>query len=214
MKNTLMVWVVGLFVLIGCSSPQAANKSNFKSAIQEYYDKYPPYVQLLGGVSHQLPLMLTDGGYDLGAIERMEVFRRLGFVDREEGTVERNDMWGQQTITKTQYKYTLTEKGKKYYTDEVEPPVGFGKNAGFIIGKLRVTKINKFTAPASIMGVIASQVEFETQLTDIPDWVHDKKLNVLDQSLQDYFSKSDLVTTKTAAVVKTSEGWVHEWLLY
>lgn len=123
------------------------------------------------------------------AIKQMEALVRAGLykADKEQKVGQ-----GEQAIRYAVY--TLTERG------EEEIKRGHHHAALLCVGKLKVKKINYFTEPTALNGVIVTNVSYEAKIQP------EKWANALLKEGQ-YKDLHKNTSTKTVTLMKTSDGW-------
>lgn len=197
--------------LAACSSSQDASKSNFKTAIQAYYDANPACLEVEAEFPHVTAP--TDMGYKRTA-PILDELVNLGFLS---STPVERDKRGffpadgpREKEPATQY--TLTDKGKQVASKPTGRPFA-SHNTDFCYGKYRVVEVTNFTAPADTFGQKVTRVHYTYQADDIADWAKSS------EALQTHWQQlvRDIASEETpykgrAALVLTNEGWMHEKL--
>lgn len=186
--------------LAACSNPKAANKANFKEALQAYYDDNPACVasfldEFPGDVTiDERPIF---GGKDYRAAA-LETALFIKSNERKNKTFSGN----QTTIT-----VSLSPLGKQY------AKISNGSTQGrleFCYGKYVVDDIVRFTEPNNMMGMTISEVTYSKRVTDVADWAKSPKaLEAWKQISRDQEKQEPQMD----ALVLTNEGWVHERML-
>lgn len=118
-------------LMIGCSSKNTANKDNFKKAITEWQQQYGGY---LAGTK-TLPTTLQADRAPKLIVRNFAMLSAAGLVSV---VLDKNAKDSSTGAVQPQYKYSLTELGKKSYVPE----------KGFKTSVPQLTEIVDFTPPA------------------------------------------------------------------
>ena len=128
--NAAVLLLVCAALVAGCSSEKTANKANFKKAILEWQ-------QLKNGIymagTKTLPTSLAASQVPRLFVRNFAMLSRAGLVD----VVLDQKAKGSDGAVQPQYKYSLTESGKKHYTPD----------KGFKIADPQFIEITGFTPP-------------------------------------------------------------------
>ena len=119
-----------IVLITGCSSPKTANKANFKKAIVEWQQ------QQNGGYlagTKTFPTSLVASQVPKLFVRNFAMLSRAGLVD----VVLDENAKGSDGVAQPQYKYSLTESGKKYYTPD----------KGFRVAIPQLVEVTDFTPP-------------------------------------------------------------------
>lgn len=119
-------------LMTGCSSEKTANKANFKKAILEWQQ------QQNGGYlagTKTLPASLVAAQVPKLFVRNFAMLSRAGLVN----VVLDENAKGSDGVAQPQYKYSLTESGKKYYTPE----------KGFRVAIPQLVEVTDFTPPTN-----------------------------------------------------------------
>ncbi|MGH8580555.1 MAG: zinc-ribbon domain-containing protein [Gammaproteobacteria bacterium] len=171
------------------SDPKEANEANVGKAIAEYLRNRPAwystykYSSRYGGLSYWYCL-----GNDRYPSVGEQDAEGLGFV-KEVGRVPLAQI------------YDLTDKGRSIFTP--------GK--GFCYGEPKLLRVVNFTAPTPFGSYTMSNVVYEYQIINIPDWARQPdaaKLEKISQAL----SSETTPLRDDATLILTNKGWVHQKL--
>lgn len=182
--------------LTGCSDKKEASKSNFKAAIQEYYDKgFRPCVSIS---VKDVPFTLEKKGiYFQREPQKATALVKAGLLSEKESEVRNN--WNGKMEPATEY--SLTDEGKKYRAKE--------PGVMFCGGEFKVVEVENFTEPADMLGTKVSQVNFTYKVVNAPAWAKNPDVQAAYPAIKDGIA--DKARYKTV-LVATSEGWMHERL--
>lgn len=149
--RSLFLMVMCVAVLVGCSSEKTANKENFKKAITEWQQQYGGYLAGTGVLPTTLPV-------DRAPKLLVRNFAALSFAGMV--TVVKEPIAGSKIKTggQLQYKYSLTELGKKYYV----PGKGFKATAP------EVTDIGEFADFVDTAAGAPKAVTVKYKYRDVP----------------------------------------------
>ena len=194
-------------LLGGCSNVKDANKSNFKTAAQDFLDTQYPYSYIMVNFpyrSDKISIRNTAG--------LLHEMARLGLV--EETEVERRNVssLGSGEKVKIIYSYELVAAGAEFYKPDADKNLKGEDFGAFCFGKANVVKIINFTEPTDYLGVKVAQVTYAYTVTDIPEWAKDEELLKLDSQLKEDVQSAAMPLEKTETFVLTDKGWVHEQL--
>jgi hypothetical protein len=187
--------------LMSCGSKKGATKSNFKAAIQAELDKQP--VCIITTLPYDVPSWngqrKTDGN--------MEALVRAGLVKRTQMMVARSPMDAMLEDTRPKtvpgYRYEAAQPAKKYLI-EVHNPMGTSTELCY--GKKKVEEVVRFTEPASVTGMTASQVTYTWKLTDIADWARNPDVETHFHTDQ-FLNAADSPRQAQIDLVLSNDGW-------
>ncbi|WP_439672817.1 Lipoprotein (plasmid) [Cupriavidus necator] len=199
-----IVSAVTLLALTGCGSKQDATKSNFKAAIQDYFDKTKGACVMAPAKSFPFKIEKKDGLRFMRNPEKAAALAKAGLLSEAEAEMPSQNPWNKTPIPATEY--GLTEFGKKFLIK------GAGGNIenwdGFCGGKFKVVEVDNFTQPADMFGSKVSQVNYTYEIVDAADWTKVPEMRAAYPQLK---AASEKARDKTV-LVATSEGWMHERL--
>lgn len=209
--------------LAGCSDPKAANKDNFKTAINDWIEKEPPCLSVPR--SAITPTAASDEPFprytdarpvtsELATQSRQreqtpfDALVDAGLLTVKEATISvKAGLFGDQQSEIPVRAYDLSEDGKAAVLVEGEKTVFSMPSHRFCYGIPTVDEVVQFTEPADAMGVKVSQVSYRYHLKDPPDWAtNEKMLAAFPQLARD---TAESIEARTA-VILTNEGWVHQ----
>lgn len=202
MKKFLIVLCI--IMLIACSNPKKASKSNFKAAIQNYIAAEQSCIRDIG----EFPYEIKETSFRFQNItEFMEPFVRIGFLSIEEREEEKKPFFST-ALSKSKppemqrvIRYSLEERGAEFYTDS-----SFCYGSGY-----EVVEVNNFTEPADFIGQTISRVNFSYKVTTISDWVtEDPYFQNEYETVKAHIQSSETPINSETVLVLTENGWIHE----
>lgn len=224
MKNTVALVSIALLIA-GCSDPKAPNTKNFETAINDWIGQNPPCLAIPVIMTVREPDRAEDADLFPLFVEtadsqntlRLENLKRAakpfealvaaGLLKSEPAEIQQSGYFSSTPTTLSVTAYNLTDEGKKAFVENGQKSALFGGSPSFCYGEPRVTKIERFTEPGQMMGMTVSQVEYAYEVEKMPRWTEHAALqDAFPQLKRDH---SGAIQDK-AAVVLTSEGWVHE----
>ncbi|MGT2469308.1 hypothetical protein [Paraburkholderia terrae] len=201
--KVIAISAVTLFGLSGCGSKQDANKSNFQSAIQDYFNTKSGVCVMVPAKEIPFTLQKSGGMNFINEPEKAAALVSAGLLSAKDTEVKAD--FGNKMVAGVQY--SLTDEGKKYL---VKGAAGnLGNWDAFCGGKYKVKEVENFTQPADMFGTKISQVNFIYEVDDVPAWAKQPALQAAYPSVQ--HDLSDAPGDK-AVLVATSDGWMHERL--
>jgi len=199
--------VIALSFITGCSDPNAANESNFRQAISEFYITKKACFT----VNHEFPINIVSNPILTKTIDYMysgddeAMLTELvneGFLSIEK-TEAVPQMFGF-TKPRPALKYSLTQHG-----EEVAKVIG-GHGTDFCYGNYVLLEITNFTEPSDVMGNKVTRVKYTYQADGIEDWAKSEPLiNRFGVLSRDINSDKEPINGK-ADLVLTNNGWVHQ----
>lgn len=207
-KRLRLISIIALVLAAteGCSNTTEANNTNFKKAINDYFDKSPACVHVFG--AHNMPDTIEVSPYTQLTTTEYDNFARLGLLQVTEGEIQKSDFLRSSYKVKTKT-YALTEEGKKYYGQDKIQRMGISNAGTFCYGKRSVVAINNFSAPANMMGQTVSDVHFTYEISDLAPWTKDPQVRAKFKEIE----RTTAGPNKgSATLVKTDKGWVHQAL--
>ncbi|WP_423200726.1 hypothetical protein [Cupriavidus sp. H19C3] len=195
-------WV--LIALAGCGSKQDANKSNFKAAIQDYFDKTSGVCVMAPAKAFPFKIEKKDGLRFLKNPDKAAALAKVGLLSETDAEMPSQNPLDKTPLPATEY--ALTEMGKKYLVPGAGGNIGGWD--GFCTGKAKVAEVESFTQPADMFGSKVSQVNFTYEIPDAPDWAKAPEMRTVYPQLN---AAAEKARDKTV-LIATSEGWMHERL--
>lgn len=193
---------IALMAITACSNKQDANKSNFKAAIQDYFDKSHGICVMAPAKQFPYKIEKKGGLRDMRHPDKAAALAKAGLLTESEAEMPNDNQWIKESIPANEY--ALTELGKKYLVK------GAGGNIsdwdGFCVGSAKVVDVESFSAPADRFGVKVSLVDYTFVIPDTPDWAKVPQMQTAFPQLQATTAKRHDKTM----LIATSEGWVHE----
>jgi hypothetical protein len=178
---------MSVVTLAGCSPEKKANKENFKKAVTEWQQQDGGY---LAGTK-TLPTSMPVENAPKLVVRNFASLSFAGMVDviKEQAA---NSNAGENA--QLQYKYSLTESGKKYYTP--------GK--GFKVSNPEDIEIMEFTPPAEDAKEKTKTVVVKYKYKDVPTELG--KLVNKDAKVENYDGVSKLILTDKGWKVSVSSN--------
>lgn len=205
----LFVFLCSL-VLVACSNPQDPTKSNFKSAIQEYYSTQKVCFEVQADFPYQLAKSAINYNEESAVYDELV---SIGLLEAKDTMKAKKTFFGKDPNKKEPATtYSLTEKSKDFVRKS-EPNFFHVSGTEFCYGEYEVMDITNFSEPESLLGVRVTNVNFTYKVNKIEKWVKDSQL------LQSEFTSvanhvaSNITSVKDkATLMLTNNGWVHEKL--
>lgn len=222
MRGMVLLGVVALAVS-GCSDAKTASKDNFKTAINAYVETQQPCLRIPASIERPEGADAPDFPRYVSAVPTTTVVQQQG-RERERAPFDALVEAGLLSATDTTIKvrsglfagdvkdmpvraYDLTPAGRDAVSEVGARTAITRPEQRFCYGKPAVDEVVSYTEPADVMGVRASQVTYRYHLADLPGWAtHPTMLDAFAQLKRD---TAPSIEAK-AAVILTSEGWVHE----
>lgn len=73
----------------------------------------------------------------------------------------------------------LTEKGRRYYFLGTKSPNMFGGNGALCVGHREFLRIEEYTTPSEMLGMIVTTVRYRYRLIDVPNWIKTQEAHEL-----------------------------------
>lgn len=197
-RNILLVISISA-LFVACSDKKDANKSNFKTAINNYIDKKCIDI----GSNYNFPLEIEKNDFRKSQLDSLE---KVGLIKSTEKQIELKLMFGNKTKLVDGFEYELTDLGKQAF---VEKNGTFGgKYFNLCVGKYKVTEVTNFTEPADMFGVKMSQVNYKKEAIDVPAWAFE----LVKEKEFEYATKqiSKDIKDDKIVLILTNDGWVTE----
>ncbi|OCL90577.1 hypothetical protein [Aliarcobacter thereius] len=175
MKKQILSATILALILLGCSDPKAATKENFEPVINKYLSENKDIFSC-SYLRNNFPFVDNTGLRK----KHLQKYVDLGLLTEEtEVKIHQGAFMGQDMKVEINT-YDLTELGKKYY-----------KNEQFCFGEPKVKQIVGFTEPVEMMGQKVTEVNYELNFENLPNWY-----------------KIDTTTNKRIALKLTDNGWI------
>lgn len=165
--------IIVIWVIIMCSacSKTAANKRNFKAAIQTQLDHEPACITV--SAPKEVPSFRGEIRTDANS----EVLVQAGLMNRVNAMVKVTDYFSifdpHQPKEIPGYRYDLTDAGKKYIGSDGRP-ISFFRDSPqqeLCYGRRHVLDVVRYTEPgAAFGGVTATDVTYTWKLTEVAAW--------------------------------------------
>lgn len=182
---------VGVLLLSGCSNPKDANKANFKTALQQWFDANPVCTPLTP--DQNLPIQRATN--DRANKPALDAAVAAGLLSAQPagpagGLVYRPTDAAQSAIRQHD---------------------AFLGGVDICFAHRKVDTIDSFTEPADMMGVKASRVTFTYSLEDVAPWATQPAIAAAVPAIGQALARPS--QTDTAGLVLTNEGWKDEHAL-
>lgn len=170
--------------LPGCSDPKSANESNYRSAIEGYFEQRDDFPHCV--FRYNLPLEGNERQIAMWGIKsQLDILTKLGLLEHQSTDLAAKAAeFGRQLRygdPKTMNHYQLTSSGQKYYIPE----------RGICIGKAKLLELQEISKPYEERG--RTQVRGEYLWTiELPDWAMQPEFHQADAfSGELYYFKYD-----------------------
>lgn len=187
-----------LFVMLclaGCSDPQAAGDSNFRAALQNWYDAHP--ICTLLSVNGALPLELRENDRVDG--KRASALVAAGLVSVE--PVTRVSRFGGKAENWNRYHPTDTGRDAIRKNED-----GIG-GLELCFARRKIIDIVRYTEPGDAAGITLSRVTYRYEVGDVALWARDAGIAAAFPRIAKVLASGREEATDTLYL--TSEGWVH-----
>lgn len=210
---------VSLLNLQACSDPKAASEKNFSKVIEVRLKEQPICLELKGT---KLPgrnqikgpgIYLQPDATALHALAELELVGIKNVVIKGEEKIVRRPYGSVEKYKLPDSvfeEYTLTENGKKYYTEYASRD-GWYVKAGDMVGKFcyaekKLDEIANWTEPADMMGFTISEVTYKYSFDNIADWA---KTEIARDKLKTFsgYELSKQPLTAKIGLQLTNKGW-------
>jgi hypothetical protein len=168
MRNRIVLPLVALLALSGCSSEKKPNAANFTRAINQY----------LAGQGQECTYFAQTFPIDVSTSElkdqsgtpaQMAAFERAGLVRGSDTTAVIHGMMGAlgPSVPRPVRRYVLTDEGRKYF--QVKPGI-LGQSSAFCYGHEAVDSIVSWTKPELMGSALQSEVTYTYKIPDLSLW--------------------------------------------
>lgn len=187
-------------MLTACGNAKDANKSNFKSAIQDYFDTQPGLCAVIP--RQELPFILPEKGLiSTEPKSRADALVEAGLLSKK--ATEVKALFGDRMEPATEYQ--ITEAGQKVQDNNTDST----KKNAFCTGRYTVIDVDNFTEPSAMMGATISKVNYRYKAEDVDSWA--KSASMLAAYRDFEVAEQDEIKGKVVLVL-TDKGWLHERL--
>lgn len=201
----LFVVIFASLIALGCGI--GGTKGDLKSALDNYYSKYPAHIGLnISFICSNFPCTISNGDVSIG---QLNLLSKAGlFTQKQVTDTKQLDFWGNKPTAPNAVEYSLTDLGKKYYRERVgSNPMS--SEPGFIFGEIKVLDISDYSEPANQMGQIISNVKYRTKVENIASWANSDDLRANFHEIKEAFDSQITPENQEATLVKMASGWVH-----
>jgi hypothetical protein len=201
----------GAAILSACGDdPKAANKANFKKALNAHYAQMKQCVKV--GSKPNSDGIIQEFRTDDTVKDKQLIFYNgllsLGLLEAVTYQKDTKNFSGQVTGKADWVGYKFSNKGKTYLRPAELENGAFSTGARQLCyGTPQVVEIVNFTAPAEAMGVKVSNVQYTYRLVDVAPWASDPALTNQFEWLGERVSNKGI--SKDDDLVLNNNGWVH-----
>lgn len=216
MKKHIVYLTLSSFILVaGCSNKEAANKTNFSAAINQYLDKKGELCLNL----KKIPLDVSD--YD---VTQAKIFKndsialqapaleKAGLLSSSAAQVDAVDYSGKPNGKKVNVtRYQLTDAGKKFYHERETTVIGLFETkkvmkGDICYGRMSLDKIVKWEGPMKLGDYQEAEVIYTYKIDDLADWAKNSDVAAAFPKVEQIVSGIGK-TEEHEGVKLTSEGW-------
>lgn len=204
MRKWIVFCIVGIVLLSGCDNPKRPSKTNFKHAINAYFEKNGrvciPIVQ-------KFPLDLAASNLDdrYGTAPELAALEKAGLVHSFNTTAAIKGMMdalrgpGKPRAVK---RYELTDQGKKYFQ---RYSTLFGQAEGFCYGQERVGSIVKWDEPMTQGGYSVTSVTYTYRVDGLATWAQLPNMQRVFPIIKMIIDQTNI--NQVARLHLTNNGW-------
>lgn len=188
-----------VLLLVGCSDPKAASDTNFKVALQGWFDEHPVCTTLVAIGKVPIEREARDRGDD----KEIRAAVSAGLLSVE--SFRAVPRFGTAAVDYRRYRPTETGKAAIRANDR-----GLG-GVEICFARRKIESIENFTEPADMAGIRLSRVTYRYSLADVAPWVNDAAIREALPAIGQMLAKSPAEATDT--LVLTNKGWQHQRVL-
>lgn len=205
MRRFYLVSIVGLLVLVACTSEKNPNDTNFTKAINEYLTTHGATCTVIG---RQFPIDLprSEQNERYGIGPKLAALEQAGLVRATETTAVVHGMLDSlrgSTLPQPVKRYELTADGRKYFQ---HIPGTLGLGSGFCYGQKSVDAIVKWTDPATAGSPSQTEVTYTYRIVDPAAWAERPEVQQAFSDIRTTINGASK-TTEVAGLQLTSKGW-------
>lgn len=203
MKNVFVSLFFAAF-FISCSNPSKASKANFTKILNDFHSQQPPSISSMF-MSFPIVFAEAERSFFAPSKETIEALLKAELIVQGDDTI---------TEKKTKAnKFECTTAGQKCFVKKnMTSLLGRNEYQGFSFAKETVTEIVSFSAPADLLGKKVSEVKYKTSLSNIAEWSKLPEIQKSFNNVKEYLSPDYSKEVKSAVMILTSNGWIHEQL--
>lgn len=196
-KTALLAILTGSLALSACSDPTSASESNYREAIQGYFDKRDDFPYCFFNYDFPAEFKGERQLARSGVKAELELLHTLGLLEFK--TMTLGEQFGNPT---TYYGYNPSEEGNEY----------FSKENGFCIGEPKLLDLKDVSEPYEERGKTYVRGKY-TWTIDLPDWAKQPEFYESKAfSKQLWFFKFEKIVNDEAreeyfTLVRNDDGW-------
>jgi hypothetical protein len=182
--------VCALLAVAGCHSKQAATKSNFKTAIGNFYNAHP---ECVWSSPVKFPVEVDPKNSDQST--QYNALFDAGLLTRT--TQQKKEfIFGSKQVSV----YDLSSKGRSLWSPEQTSP-GYGN---FCFGHRSVTSVDNFTTSTNGNGDQIANVDYHWNLSGTQGWANSTEMHTAFPTIQADASGGQVAQ---ATLVNSNDGW-------
>lgn len=179
-----------LLMATGCTSKKAPSKSNFKTAIGNYYNAHPECVW-----ASPVKFPVEVDPKNNGQSSQYDALFDAGLLTRN-AEQKKVFIFGSKQVNM----YDLSSKGRSLWAPDQTQP-GYGN---FCFGHRDVTSVDNFTTSTNSNGAEIANVDYHWDLTGAADWASSTEMQTAFPTIQADKSGSKVAQ---ATLINTDHGW-------
>lgn len=188
-KLSLLV-CAGLVLASGCHGKKDPDPSNFKSALNDYYNTHPECIW-----ANPLKLPAQADTSNDSQTKEYDALTDAGLLKRSTEEKKRF-LIGSKPVNN----YDLSDKGRTFWTGDATQP-GYGN---FCYGHRDVQAVDNFTTAPNQNGANTATVSYHYGLASVPEWAKSPQVQVAFPKIQASITEPQVASSK---LVQTQEGW-------
>lgn len=177
--------IIASLWLAACSNPTDATKDNFSKVVSDYLSSTGAQCTM----RFDFPIKSTSSRQKWAALVDATLVSVASKTDKKDS------MFGLVTTT-----YELTEQGKAAYT----------KGKGFCYGARHLVSIDSFTPPTSSGPLTMSEITYQYQFSDMPEWTHNTSIQAAFPKIKAATKSGEIPIKGKKILLLNSEGWATE----
>jgi hypothetical protein len=189
-NRAALACVSTLCLFVGCRGKNDADSSNFKAAINDYYQARQ---ECLWNSPVKFPAQ-ADAGKD-DQTKGFDALTDSGLLTRK-AEEKKRFLIGSKQVTD----YDVSDKGRAVWTVDASQP-GYGN---FCFGHREVVSIGTFNTTPGPNGVNTATVNYQYQLAGVPAWAQAAEIKTAFPNVQAGLAGAQAATSK---LVQTDAGW-------
>jgi hypothetical protein len=190
LERTSRLCVMSIVVFAGCQGKKEPDPSNFKAAINDYYEARP---ECIWASPVKLPVQ-ADTKND-AETKGFDALTDAGLLMRKPEEKKRFLVGSKQVNS-----YDISDKGRSAWTPDQTQP-GYGN---FCFGHRQVTSVDTFTTATGPNGVNSTTVNYHYEIAATPEWAQSPETKTAFPNVQAALAGPQAATSK---LVQTQNGW-------